>query len=205
MTRKQIVRALSITLFACVCIVVGMACYSKMKSDETTDIEEKTAKITEEAVTDIEEKPAKITEKAVTDIEEKPAKITEKAVTNKVDASYEKWLASAMVIGISMTYSDFEIGDIYYMSDTPVSEKMESQGVIVSFTEAGEQKYLFSKPVAGENTEKGSRTLYSQDIEYASFEEIDGNPSEFENYKSMAQNELEEIIEQSLLVSVYEN
>ena len=65
----------------------------------------------------------------------------------KADASYEKWIAAAMVTAISMEYEDFTIDKIYVTGENDVNSKESSQGVFVVFSRENQQFAITSKPL----------------------------------------------------------
>lgn len=121
----------------------------------------------------------------------------------QVDAEYEKWLASAMVMGISMDYADFEIKGIYVPKATALNDKTESEGVYVVFTSGGSEYAIYSRPIEEERSEEGTTDLSSMTTGFATFDlvELTEVPAEYAVEYSI--DDLQETIAQSMLVSVY--
>lgn len=90
----------------------------------------------------------------------------------KADASYERWLAAAMVTAISLHYPDFEINGIYLTAETELSSASQSSGAYVIFTSDGESLVIYSKPLEEERTEAGTVDLYTMDLGFATFDEV---------------------------------
>lgn len=122
----------------------------------------------------------------------------------KADASYERWLAAAMVTAISLHYSDFQINGIYLTAETELSSASESSGAYVAFTSGEESLMICSKPLEEERTEAGTIDLYTMDLGFATFDEVDLKTVNTEGMLSVEAAELSELISQSMLVSLYE-
>lgn len=121
----------------------------------------------------------------------------------QVDAEYEKWLASAMVMGISMDYVDFEIKGIYSTSATKLADKANSDGVYVVFTADGTEYALYSSPIAEERTEAGTNDISSMTTGFATFDLVDLSAVPTDSLVQYTMDDLQETIAQSMLVSVY--
>lgn len=122
----------------------------------------------------------------------------------KADASYERWLAAAMVTAISLHYPDFQINGIYLTAETELSSASESSGAYVAFTSGEESLMICSKPLEEERTEAGTIDLYTMDLGFATFDEVDVETVNTEGMLSVEAAELSELISQSMLVSLYE-
>lgn len=123
----------------------------------------------------------------------------------KADASYEKWIAAAMVTAISMEYEDFTIDKIYVTGENDVNSKESSQGVFVVFSRENQQFAITSKPLEAERTEPGTVDLYTKDLGFATYDEIDVSTIDTEICQNITMDEISELISQSLLVSLYEH
>ena len=126
-------------------------------------------------------------------------------IIERADASYERWLAAGMVTAISMQYPAFEINGIYLASETEMSDKISSAGATVVFSSSGESYAVQSRPLSDERTETGTIDLYTKDLGFATFDPID--PASVDSTDKI-QGEiegLEELIAQSILVSLYEH
>lgn len=162
-------------------------------SDEFTEPSEESSK--EESSKDEE---ASKDEESSEDEESEPTTLPQ-----QVDAEYEKWLASAMVMGISMDYTDFEIKGVYATSATKLSNKADSQGVYVVFTAGGTDYAIFSKPIEGERTEAGTNDISSMTTGFATFDLVDVAEVPTDSLVQYTMDDLQDTIAQSMLVSVY--
>lgn len=126
-------------------------------------------------------------------------------VIKKEEASYERWLAAAMLIGISLRDVDFEIEEIFTSTETTLNDRMNSEGVYIKYLSVGEKKCIYSRPLETENKEPGQLNLFTQDLGFSSFEYIDGESINSENYTQIDMDSLNKLIEQSVQVSIYEN
>ncbi len=117
---------------------------------------------------------------------------------------YEDWLASAMVIGISMQYTDYEFLGIYTASETPVSAHDSSGGAYVIFKADGEKLALKAVPIPEERGERGTADLYVPAIGYATYELVDADSVPVGSLKERKLEDLEELIIASSQVSIIE-
>ena len=117
---------------------------------------------------------------------------------------YEDWLASAIIIGISMQYSDYEFLGIYTGSETPVGYHQESEGAYVIFMGDGEKRAIQSFPLDGERDDKGTVDLYVPAIGYATYEHIDPENIPVGSLKVRTLEDLEHLIIASSQVSIIE-
>lgn len=122
----------------------------------------------------------------------------------KVDASYERWLAAAMVTAISLQYTEFEINGIYFETETDLTKPLESSGVYVTFAGDGEMITIHSEALTEERTEAGTMDLYTMDLGFATFDTVDVESVNISNMQSVQVEDLSELISQSMLVSLYE-
>lgn len=135
--------------------------------------------------------------------EEDPSNTFE--IQERMDASYERWLASEVMIGISMQYPDFTFENVYLGGETEIAEKTKSKGVYVVFHADGEEKVIHSVPLNDERTESGTKDLYSRDLGFATFDEIALEEMEADTFLQAEPEEFDDLISQSLLVSLYEH
>lgn len=129
----------------------------------------------------------------------------ETEVIKRKEASYEEWLAAGMVTAISMRYPEFELEGIYLTAKTELSEKEESNGVYVIFYNDEMKMAIYSKPLAEERNESGTIDLYTKDLGFATFDEVSANEIQIVEYIDLQQEDLKDLIKQSLLVSLYEH
>lgn len=117
-------------------------------------------------------------------------------------ASYERWLAAAVLTGISMEYPDFESVSFYFANETDLSDKASSAGIYVTFTVNGEEKCIRSLPLEAERNDAGTRDLSSEVINFASFDEVSASEIPAE-YSAVEIADINELIMQSARVMVY--
>lgn len=146
--------------------------------------------------------PASSAEETIENGTEEPNQME---VTERAEASYERWLAAGMVTAISMQYSEFEINGIYLTGETDLTEKADSNGVYVIFTEQGVQKTVYSVPLEGEREEAGTMDLYTRDLGFATFDMVEADTADTASCIEIQMDDLDELISQSLLVSLYEH
>lgn len=137
-------------------------------------------------------------------VEEEPVQ-SENIIVEKAEASYEKWLAASMVVGVSLQYSEFEFTGIYLASENELGNYSNSEGVYITFASAGEEITIHSKPLEGERTKVGTKDLYTEELGFASFDEVEEDSFDKEKCVTVEMSELSELISQSVLVSVYEH
>lgn len=123
----------------------------------------------------------------------------------KADASYERWLAAGMVTAVSMKYPDFEIEGIYLTGETDPAEKQQSGGTYVIFTADGTETAVQSMPLEAERTDAGTTDLYTRDLGFATFDVVDPAQVDTVSCEEVSMADIEELISQSLLVSLYEH
>ena len=152
---------------------------------ETTEAVEETAETTEPLPTQILET-------------QEPIVIVERA-----DAEYEKWLSAALVVCVSMEYPDFQIDGIYAASATSLDDKFTSDGAYIIFTSDGSQMAYHAKALEAERTEAGTVDISTEAIGFATFDSIDAASIDTSKTEPIALEDLDELISQSLLVSIY--
>lgn len=141
------------------------------------------------------EEPAEPSQPTAT---EKPTDLPQRA-----EAEYEEWLAAAMIISVSMEYPDFELNGIYTPSATSLSEKSDSEGVYLEFTSGGETMIVHSAALSGERTESGTSDISTELLGFASFDVLQAGSVNTAEMNQIPLNDLEELINQSLLVSIH--
>ena len=120
-----------------------------------------------------------------------------------VDAEYEKWLSAALLIGVSMEYSDFEVEGVYAASATSIADKMDSQGAYIVFTSGGSRIAIQAKPLAEERTAAGTSDLSTETIGFSTFDKVNPASVPFASLVQIPLDDLSTLISQSLLVSIY--
>ena len=124
-------------------------------------------------------------------------------IVQQADAEYEKWLAAAMVMCVSMEYPDFELEAIYAASATALDNKFDSQGAYIVFTAGGNRICIHSNALEAERTAPGTKDISSETIGYATFDQLDPNSVDFSSFEKINLEDLTELFAQSLLVSIY--
>ena len=124
-------------------------------------------------------------------------------IPQQKDAEYERWLAAAMVVCVSIEYPDFDLEGIWAASSTSLKEKYSSDGAYIAFTSGGERIVIHASALENERTQKGTTDISTEVIGFASFDKVkpaDFNPAGLDEIKP---EELSELISQSLLISIY--
>ncbi|MBQ8830094.1 MAG: hypothetical protein IJ017_00660 [Oscillospiraceae bacterium] len=124
-------------------------------------------------------------------------------ITERADADYEQWLAATMVVCISMEYPDFELDGIYTASETSFENKFSSDGTYIVFTSGGKTMAVHSVALSGERTASGTRDISSQTLGFATFDVVSPSSVNTSSMTEISVDDLDELIEQSLLISVY--
>lgn len=124
-------------------------------------------------------------------------------IVQQADAEYERWLASALVVAVSMEYPDFIPDQIYSASSTSLEEKFTSDGVYIVFSSNGVMKAIHSKAISGERSEAGTQDISSETIGFATFDFVDPASINVDSMHRIALEDLGELIAQSLLISIY--
>ena len=110
---------------------------------------------------------------------------------------YEQCLVSAMIVGVSMQYSDYEFLGIYTASNTPVSAHDSSAGAYLIFNGDGEKRALKAVPLAGERADRGTADIYVATLGYATYELVDPDSVPV---SSLTEHKLEDLVD---LISAY--
>ena len=136
---------------------------------------------------------------------ENPVQNTDPIPTVGDEDPYENWLVSAMIVSVSMQYSDFEFHEIYTASQTPVSAHEGSAGAYLVFTADGEKMALKCVPISGERTEKGTWDLYTPTLGFATYERINVSDVPTSGLTAHKLEDLTHLISASSLVTIYEH
>lgn len=126
-------------------------------------------------------------------------------ITDKNEASYEEWLAAGMVVAVSMEYPEFELREVYLTGETDLADKQNSGGAYVVFDLDGTERAVYGFPLDEERTEEGTTDLYTMDLGFAAFEPVEVQSIDTVACRQVGMENLEKLIEQSLLVSLYEH
>lgn len=128
---------------------------------------------------------------------------THETIPQRADAEYERWLAAAAVICVSIEYPDFQLEGIYASASTALADKFSSDGVSILFVSGGQRMAIHANALEGERTEPGTRDISTEVIGYASFDSVDPQGIDTASMDQIHPEELEDLIAQSLLVSIY--
>lgn len=194
MKTKRIVTIMSICLVALIVIAVVLG-FGKKKEDEN---------LYENSSEEIQIQGEGTDQSELEVVEEEPAS-AENVVVEKAEADFERWLVAGMVVGISLQYPEFEFTEIYLASETEMGNPGESKGAYVVFNCGGEEIALHSKPIEKERTEAGTKDLYTEELGFATFDEVNPSSIAKDECVSVEMDELSELISQSVLVTVYEH
>lgn len=123
-------------------------------------------------------------------------------IPEKAEASYERWLAAAAVVGLMLDAEDpaFTVEAVYLTGETPQDRCLESKGIYLVFSDYAGTHYLFCAPLSAERTEPGTTDIKTADLGWASFSYVD--PVDLTGFIALSVEELSEEINQSLLVTV---
>ena len=190
-------------LIAVICLLilgVGIAVISGLSDDDTEKSENNDSAQTETETSEEGESVILDRDDVKDDGKQEQIEITEKE-----DASYEEWLAAGAVTAFSLYYPDFEFEEILFVSETELNVRRESKGVYICFVTGGEKVVIHSKPLDKERTKAGTVDLYSQDLGFATFDTVDAGGIKDGDYESIGVKQLDTLISQSMLVSLYEH
>jgi hypothetical protein len=146
-----------------------------------------------------------VMKKKETPAEEIPMEEPSYVETEQVDAPYEHWLAAAVMVTVSMDYPDFELLEVYMADETEMDNLAESDGIYFKYASAGEEKCIFSKPIDGLRNKTGTFDIMAEYIGYATYDEIDVNNIETENFRVVEIEDIGTLITQVGRVTKYMN
>ncbi len=126
-------------------------------------------------------------------------------VVQRMDSSYEKFLAAGVLLGLSMQYPDFQLEELCFKEEHDFEDKMESGGVYAFFQSGGESLCIHAKPLAETRTEKGTCDLQETTLGYATFDLVNVRVSDLTGYISVMDEDLTEQINQLYLLTIMEN
>lgn len=195
-----------ILFFALLAVLIGLIYYIWPSSEAFEPEDWEIVGTTDESVVEQEsssvyedenEQEESIMEELEIDIQESVA------IQQQVEAEYEKWLSSAMVMALSMEYPDLEIRGIYTATNTAMSDKLTSDGVYIIFNTGGSELVVHSFPLEEERTEGGTTDISSMNLGFASLDLVDSLPAGEDTMIQYSMDDLGDTISQSLLVSLY--
>lgn len=121
----------------------------------------------------------------------------------ELDGSYEHWLSAAMVMAVSLEYPQFELVGVWAASATEISESAGSDGVFLLIRVNGREVLIHSRPLSGERSQTGTRDLYTAQLGFATFDEVERSSVDLSKLKEFRLEQLSDMIAQSLLVTLY--
>ena len=123
----------------------------------------------------------------------------------RVEGSYEQWLASAGMYGISMQYLGGLPVGIYAPASTPFENRSQSGGVYIRVQTADAEILIHCKPLDAERTEKGTVDLYTKELGYNTFDEIPMSEVDLSAMEVLKFEDLGAYMDQTLLPTVLEH
>lgn len=129
--------------------------------------------------------------------------ITTVIIEERAKAEYEEWLSAAMIVCVSMEYPDFNLEGVYAGSATALDDKFSSDGAYIVFTSLGNRVAIHAKALEHERTDPGTVDISTEVIGFASFDQINPDSIDFASLEELNVNDMNELISQSLLISIY--
>lgn len=126
-------------------------------------------------------------------------------IQEKNNMSYEEALAANTVAAVYMLYPEFEIKEVYLTGETLISNKKDSAGVYVVFEQDGEQMTVHAASLEEERNESDTVDVYTIDMGYSTFDLVSSGSIDETTMKKMELEKLDELIRQTVLVTVYEH
>lgn len=124
-------------------------------------------------------------------------------IEERAKAEYEEWLSAAMIVCVSMEYPDFNLEGVYAASATALDDKFSSDGAYIVFTSLGNRVAIHAKALEQERTDPGTVDISTEVIGFASFDQINPDSIDFASLEELNVNDMNELISQSLLISIY--
>lgn len=150
-----------------------------------------------------EEKPETMSDTDSQEQNQEPVTQPTVVTIQRAEAEYEKWLAAAQIVCVSMEYPDFQLEGIYAASSTSMEGKFSSDGAYIIFTSGGSRIAIHSMALEGERADAGTVDISTEAIGYATFDKVDLDSVDVSAMEELALEDLSELISQSLLVSIY--
>ena len=121
---------------------------------------------------------------------------------DRVDGTYEQWLAAASVqVTTLLMYPDCQVQAVYALSETKFEKKMESKGVVIHISENGHNIWILSVPLEKERSEPGTNDLKASGIGYNTYDIV--APQQLPDLIALDMAALQPYIDQTLLPSIY--
>lgn len=124
-------------------------------------------------------------------------------IPQQTEAEYEKWLAAAVIMGISIEYPEFEPGEIYSETSTALNDRESSKGIYVLFKNNGKNMAVHSMPIETERAEKGTIDLSAESLGFATFDLVDSQIIDTTNYQRIPIDEVGKLISEIMQFTLY--
>ena len=122
---------------------------------------------------------------------------------DRVEGSYEQWLAAASVqVTTMLMYPDCQVQAVYALSETDADKKMDSKGIVIYIVNEGTDIWILSTPLETERSLTATRDLKAAGIGFNTYDEID--PGSLPELTQLPLDSLEPYIAQTMLPSIYE-
>ena len=173
---------------------------TKKESQVTSEIK-KESQVTSEVIGSEESKSTESV--SATEKESVPDVTQESEVVQQVTVEYEKWLAAAMVVGVSIEYPDFELVDICTETCKELTDSQSSKGVYILFKSSGTEMAVYGVPLEQERTTPGTIDISTMNMGFATFDMVDVNQIPKVGFISYTMEDLEDTISQTMQFSLY--
>ena len=121
---------------------------------------------------------------------------------DRVEGTYEQWLAAASVqVTTMLMYPDCQVKGVYALSETDFDKKMDSKGVAIQIINAGSELWILSTPLEEERSLANTMDLKAAGIGFNTYDEVD--PKELPELTALDMAALQPYIDQTMLPSIY--
>ncbi len=121
---------------------------------------------------------------------------------DRIEGTYEQWLAAAAVLIACMENPEAELVGVYALSQTPYDNRMQSRGVLLCLKSENQELWLQCVPLEAQRKETGTRDLYAMGIGYNTYQKI--SAADVTGAEVMTLESLEPYIQMTMLPSIYE-
>lgn len=121
---------------------------------------------------------------------------------DRVEGTYEQWLAAASVqVTTMLMYPDCQVKGVYALSETDFDKKMDSKGVAIQIINAGSELWILSTPLEEERSLANTMDLKAAGIGFNTYDEVD--PLSLPPVIQLDMDALQPYIDQTMLPSIY--
>lgn len=121
---------------------------------------------------------------------------------DRVEGTYEQWLAAASVqVTTMLMYPDCQVKGVYALSETDFDKKMDSKGVAIQIINAGSELWILSTPLEEERSLANTMDLKAAGIGFNTYDEVD--PLSLPPVIQLDMVDLQPYIDQTMLPSIY--